>query len=91
MLTAAGLEGIARKLDPGRRCDHNSYTEPTNGQVKKLPTNLLDAMRCLEQSDLIKRSLGEPFVNAYLKLKYMEWHSAHSQVTPWELEYTLDC
>jgi glutamate---methylamine ligase len=55
-LIAAGLDGVVQKLDPGVRRDNNSYTDPLpSNQVKALPANLLDALRCLEKSEVIKR------------------------------------
>ncbi|PSB55713.1 type III glutamate--ammonia ligase [Chamaesiphon polymorphus] len=90
-LMAAGLDGIANKSDPGVRQDNNSYTHPPIGLVKTLPGNLLDALRCLKASDVLTHSLGEPFVTAYLNLKHQEWQRANANVTPWELETTLDC
>ncbi len=91
-LIAAGLDGIAQKRDPGVRCDNNSYTDPLPAdQVKTLPENLLDALRCLQSNKVIRRSLGKSFTTAYLKLKHQEWTQYSACVTPWELENTLDC
>jgi glutamine synthetase len=91
-LIGAGLDGIVQKRDPGPRRDNNSYTDPLpTDQVKTLPGNLLDALRCLKSDEVLRRSLGEPFVTAYLKLKHQEWHQYSACVTPWELETTLDC
>ena len=91
-LIGAGLDGIVQKRDPGSRRDNNSYTDPLpTDQVKALPGNLLDALRCLESNQVLRRSLGELFLTAYLKLKYQEWHQYSACVTPWELENTLDC
>ncbi len=91
-LIATGLDGIIQKSDPGPRRDNNSYTDPLPvGEVKTLPRNLLDALRCLKSNQVLMRSLGEPFVTAYLKLKHQEWNQYSACVTPWELETTLDC
>ena len=87
---AAGLDGIDRKLDPGKRSHNNSYTEPTPN-AKQLPGNLLDALRGLESDTILKKYLGESFVASYLKLKYQQWHRFNSHVTDWELNNTLDC
>ena len=91
-LIGAGLDGIDQKRDPGQRYNNNNYTEPLpEGTAKKLPGNLLDALRCLESNTQIAKALGEKFVASYLKLKYQEWHNFNTQITPWELENTLDC
>ena len=89
-IIAAGLDGIDRKLDPGKRSLNNSYTEPTPN-AKQLPGNLLDALRGLESDKILKKYLGESFVASYLKLKYQQWHRFSSHVTDWQLNNTLDC
>ena len=87
----AGLDGVANKRDPGKRLDINMYTEGhLAGDVAKLPLNLLDALRELEKSDVLKAALGE-FVPAYLKLKHDEWNDYMRHLTDWEREATLDC
>ena len=55
----AGLEGIEQKRDPGERLDIDMYAEGhkvTN--AKKLPLNLLDALRALEASSVLRQGLG---------------------------------
>ena len=91
-LIATGLDGIEQKRDPGKPFSNNTYTEPLpEGSTKKLPANLLDALRCLESNPLISQALGEPFVASYLKLKYQEWQNFCDRITAWETENTLDC
>ena len=58
--------------------------------VKKLPLNLLDALRALEGSAVLTQSLGE-LVPAYLKLKHGEWNDFARHLTQWERDTTLDC
>lgn len=91
-LIAAGLDGISQKRNPGPRYDNNSYTDPLPlDRVKQLPTNLLDALRCLKANTVLTHSLGERLITAYLKLKHQQWNEYSSYITPWELENTLDC
>ena len=91
-LIAAGLDGIIQKRHPGPRYDNNSYVDPLPlDQVKQLPTNLLDALRCLKANTVLTQSLGERLITAYLKLKHQQWNEYSSYITPWELENTLDC
>ncbi|HKT85339.1 MAG TPA: type III glutamate--ammonia ligase [Novosphingobium sp.] len=88
---AAGLDGIANERDPGPRLDINMYTDGQSVRdVKKLPLNLLDALRALEASSVLKEALG-PLVPAYLKLKSGEWNDFARQMTQWERDTTLDC
>ena len=90
-ILAAGLDGIQSNRDPGKRLDINMYTDGhLVRDVKKLPLNLLDALRALEGSKLLGDSLGE-YVPAYLKLKHEEWNDFSRHLTQWERETTLDC
>jgi glutamine synthetase len=89
---AAGLDGIANQRDPGPRRDNNMYTDPLPpGEVRRLPTNLLDALRALRASEDLVTALGTPFIDAFIKLKEREWHEHNAQVGAWEREVTLDC
>jgi glutamine synthetase len=91
-LLAAGLDGMANARDPGPRLDINMYTEGDKAtKVKKLPLNLLDALRALEASEVLKAELGEVVVSSYLKLKHHDWNEHCRQLTEWERLTTLDC
>ncbi|HEX3485864.1 MAG TPA: type III glutamate--ammonia ligase, partial [Micropepsaceae bacterium] len=91
-ILAAGLDGIANKRDPGRRLDINMYTHGhTVKNAKKLPLNLLDALRAFEKSAVFKDALGAEFMAAYAKLKYANWNEYARHLTHWERETTLDC
>ncbi len=84
-ILAAGLDGMANARDPGKRLDINMYTEGHKVKgAKKLPLNLLDALRALEKSKVLKDSLGEAFVSGYLKLKTEEWNAFSRHLTQWE-------
>jgi glutamine synthetase len=88
---AAGLDGLDNARDPGPRLDLNMYTEGHKvGDVKRLPLNLLDALRALEASGTLGAALG-PVVPAYLKLKTAEWNDFARHLTQWERDTTLDC
>lgn len=90
-LLACGLDGLAEHRDPGRRLDNNMYTEPPGVDVRRLPANLLDALRALRASEMFKRALGGDFIDAYTKLKEAEWHEHHAHISAWERQATLDC
>jgi len=88
---AAGLRGIADEIDPGEQLHINMYTDGhTVSNAKKLPLNLLDALRALESSTVLGDALGA-VVPAYLKLKHAEWHDYTCHLTQWERDTTLDC
>jgi glutamine synthetase type III len=90
-ILAAGLDGIRQQRDPGQRLDINMYTDGHNVEgVKRLPLNLLDALRALEASPVLNEALGA-FVPSYLKLKRSEWDDYCRHLTQWERDTTLDC
>jgi glutamine synthetase len=91
-ILAAGLDGITTKCDPGPRLDINMYTDGhLVKDAKRLPLNLLDALRAFEESATLKAALGESFVAAYAKLKHAEWNEYAGHLTQWERQATLDC
>jgi glutamate---methylamine ligase len=92
-LLAAGLEGMAKNIDPGKPLDIDMYAEghKAPADTKKLPLNLLDALRLTEKSELLRRELGGEFIDSYVKLKNREWDEYSRQLTLWERANTLDC
>jgi glutamine synthetase len=89
---AAGLDGMNNKRDPGKRLDINMYTEGHKAKgAKKLPLNLLDALRTLEKSAVLKEALGENTIASYIKLKTDDWNAYSRHLTEWERQTTLDC
>ena len=89
---AAGLDGIENKRDPGTRMDIDMYTEGWKAaDAKKLPLNMLDAMRAFDKNPFLRGVLGEEFCRAYVKLKTAEWNSYAAHLTDWERDRTLDC
>jgi glutamine synthetase type III len=89
---AAGLDGIKRSRDPGKRLDINMYADGhTVKDVKKLPLNLLDALRNLERSAVAREAFGDAVIASYVKLKNAEWDDYCRHLTAWERENTLDC
>ncbi len=91
-VVAAGLDGIANKRDPGKRIDLNMYSEQHKlKKVRKLPANLLDAIRLLDASKVARSAFGDEFIDSYVKLKNEEWQRFTRAITPWERDHTLDC
>jgi glutamine synthetase type III len=89
---AAGLDGLKHKRDPGPRLDIDMYAEGhTVKDAKRLPLNLLDALRALDRSSVLKAAFGEDVVASYIKLRQADWNDYASQLTDWERRRTLDC
>ena len=91
VIIAAGIDGINNRTNPGKRLDIDMYADSQKMRsVKKLPLNLLDALRVFERNKVLKQSLGEEFSKAYISLKEDEWNSYASHFSTWEKENTID-
>jgi glutamine synthetase len=89
---AAGLDGLRHKRDPGARLDIDMYAEGhTVKDAKRLPLNLLDALRALDRSSVLKSGLGADVVASYIKLRQADWNDYAAHLTDWERRTTLDC
>ncbi|MEJ1936752.1 type III glutamate--ammonia ligase, partial [Nostoc sp. NIES-2111] len=91
-IIAAGLDGIRNARDPGKRLDIDMYVEGhTVKEAKRLPLNLLDALRAFEGSATLRQAFGEEFCTAFVKLKTAEWNAYTAHLSEWERDNTLDC
>jgi glutamine synthetase type III len=91
-ILAAGLDGIDAQRDPGSRLDINIYEEAHKAKkAKRLPLNLLDALRELEGNKALAAAVGNETVSAFAKLKHDEWNGYTAHLSDWERQNTLDC
>ena len=91
-IIAAGLDGVSNKRAPGKPHFNNMYAEPEKAKgAKKLPLNLLDAIRLLDKSKTLREGLGDDLIDAYVKLRMQDWHSYTAHLSEWERANTLDC
>jgi glutamine synthetase type III len=91
-ILASGLHGIDEKINPGKRLDIDMYAEGHKVKgAKKLPLNLLDALRNFDKDKYLKSAIGDEVSAAYLKLKTNEWNAYCRHLTQWERDTTLDC
>ncbi len=91
VIIAAGLDGLAKDADPGKRYDIDMYAEGHKVRgAQKLPLNMLDALRAYDKDSTLKAAMGAAFSDAFLKLKHQEWTSFVSHFSRWEKDHTLD-
>jgi glutamine synthetase len=80
-LIAAGLEGVEQQLEPpeGQRVldDPNKLedSERESRGINRLPSDLAEAIGCLESDALLLDSLGEPLAQAFLAVRRSEWEA----------------
>lgn len=84
---AAGLDGLARKLDPGPPNLGNLYEAGPAAMaergIRTLPQSLDAALDHLDADPVVRDGLG-PIATEFLQLKRDEWREYHSQVEAWE-------
>ena len=91
VIIGAGIIGIEKKLNPGKRYDNDIYTDKiTENKVEKLPLNLIDAIREFSKNSELKNKLGSEFSKAFIKLKNEEWDKFNNHLSSWEIDNTMD-
>ena len=97
---AAGLDGMDKKLNPGKPLFCNMYKDYKKyPHLPKLPDNISDALNMLNNSKVLNRAFGKKNIDSYVKLRRNELDAFKKQelfdkkksVTKWEKDYTLDC
>ncbi len=93
-ILAAGLDGIDRKLDPGKPNNTNLY-EWTPAQldkagIKLLPQNLSEALDEFEKDKVICGAIGHNLAAEFIRLKRMEWIEYCRHVSDWERQRYLE-
>lgn len=87
---AAGLYGIANKIEPPRLLiRENGYNLPEE-VAKVLPNSLPDAIKLLKQSKVAKEYLGEDFVDHFISTREWEIELFRKTVTNWERERYME-
>jgi glutamine synthetase len=90
VILAAGLRGIEKAYELPPEAEDNIYemTEPERraAGISSLPRNLDEALREMEDSELVAEALGEHVFEFFLRNKRVEWDEYRSQVTPYEVE-----
>ena len=94
VLLGAGLKGIEEgyELPPAAEDDVWSLTPAERRAMghAPLPASLHDAIRVMEDSELVADILGEQVFENFLRNKRAEWHDYRIQVTPYELRRNLN-
>jgi glutamine synthetase len=81
----AGLDGVARKLDPGPSAD-----TPYETKAEPLPASLGEALDALRGNACFRAGFGDGFVDYYLRIKQAEVARFQSEVTEWEQKEYFD-
>lgn len=93
-LLAAGLDGIKNNLTPPASIEKNifgmSIEERHEDGIENLPGSLEESIKYMEESELIRKTLGDHTFCNYIKAKKIEWDEYRTKVTPWEIDNYLE-
>ena len=88
-LIAAGLDGIARRLDPGPACTDDLFEQPLPALRERgigvLPQSLGEAVEALEADDVLREALGTTLSREFIDAKRAEWIAYARHVSEWEM------
>tara|TARA_Y100000748_G_scaffold32588_1_gene24094 strand:+ start:100 stop:480 length:381 start_codon:yes stop_codon:yes gene_type:complete len=99
-IIAAGLEGINKKLNPGKPLHCNMYKDYKKyPNLKKLPNDIMQAIKMLQKNKTLSQAFGKDVIASYIKLKNLEINdfkrkttfNKKKPITSWEKDNTLDC
>lgn len=93
VMLAAGMKGIKDKIYPPEPVERDIYKmseeERKRFGIDTLPSNLGHALSLMENSKLIKETLGEHLFKHFLHIKKEEWDEYRIKVTEWEVDNLL--
>ncbi len=93
VMLAAGLEGIEKGYELEDPVETNIFAmnkaEMKSAGIKSLPSNLKDAIDATEQSELVRKALGDHIFDRFIEIKNREWDDYRIQVTPYEMDKYL--
>jgi glutamine synthetase len=81
----SGLDGIARRLDPGPSDD-----APYETTAPALPATLADALAALRDDACLREGLGSGFVDYFCRIKEAELARFNLEVSEWEQREYFD-
>ncbi len=93
VMLAAGLEGIEKGYKLPEPVEENVFEmaedERQRRGIETLPGSLFEAIRITEDSELVRKVLGDHAFYSFIKNKKIEWDLYSTQVTDYELKRYL--
>ena len=90
VMLRAGLAGIEEGLEIPEPIEQDIFHLTKDERVKmgitELPGNLGEAIKEVEGSELVRKTLGDHVYENWLKIKHDEWDDYRVQVNKWELD-----
>jgi glutamine synthetase len=93
-IIAAGMDGIARNLDPGEPIvGRNMYEMPLEEMqakgIRVIPQTLSEALDEFERDEVVQSAMGPDLAGEFLRVKRQEWIRYHTSVSRWETDQYL--
>ncbi|MDZ7838668.1 MAG: glutamine synthetase family protein [Actinomycetota bacterium] len=93
VMLAAGLEGIANNYTLPDPIEENIFEMDEKRRAKAsidtLPNNLFEAVKFMEKSKLMRKTLGDHIFYKFIENKKIEWDRYRTHVSNYELETYL--
>ncbi len=94
-MLAAALDGIENSMTaPDPLNDINVYhltrEEREQRKIAELPGSLAEALRLLDQDEILKEALGTLAYESFERAKWAEVEEYRTRVTDWEVERYLE-
>ena len=93
-LIAAGLDGVARGLDPGEAVlvDPGNYDKKEQAKrgVVRYPTTQKEALDALEKDEVLMEALGPELATAYLAVKRSEYEAFEAEDLDFEIKHHIN-
>jgi glutamine synthetase len=93
VMVAAGMEGVKEKYPLPDPVEEDIYVmgerERQKRGIEVLPGSLYASLEVTEQSELVRKTLGEHVFTKFLENKYIEWDNYRVQVTEYEIDKYL--
>ena len=94
VLLEAGLDGIENKIEAPAPVESNIYImtqeERKEAGIRDLPSTLHNAVKALQDDEVVKAALGNHIFTNFVEAKKIEWSSYAAFVSQWEIDNYLD-
>jgi glutamine synthetase len=94
-MLAAALDGIDKSMpapDPLNDINVYNLTRPEREQqnIAELPGSLAEALKLLDEDEVLKEALGSSAYESFTRAKWAEVEDYRTRVTDWEVERYLE-
>ncbi len=93
LILAAGLKGIEENYEMPEESEDNTFelspVERAASGIDRLPSSLGEALKAMEESELVAETLGEHLFSYFLANKRQEWDEYAAHVTQFEVDRYL--